>query len=141
MAKTYEPKTKANDASVEDFINFIEDEQKRKDCIEISKMMQAATKAKPKMWGESIVGFGEYRMKYANGSELPWPIVGFSPRKANITLYLMSGFENYDALLGSLGKHSIGKSCLYIKKLADVDIKVLKELINASVQAMKQNNP
>ena len=140
MPKKPEPKTQKTNASVEAFLNAIPNEQTRADCFEIAKMMKQSTKADPAMWGTSIVGFGEYMMTYANGSQLPWPIVGFSPRKQNLTLYIMAGFDRYDELLKKLGKFSTGKSCLYIKKLADVDKKVLKELVNESVTVMKQSN-
>jgi hypothetical protein len=139
MAKTAELKTKLNDASVPDFLNTIEDEEKRRDCFEILKIMKQATKAEPKMWGTSIVGLGDYHYKYESGRENDWFLTGFSPRKQNITLYVMGGFEPYGKLLKKLGKHSMGKGCLYIKKLKDVDMKVLKELVNKSVQAMKQS--
>ena len=137
MAKNVELKTKLNDASVEDFLNTVSDEQIRADCFEIAKMMKQATKAEPKMWGASIVGFGSYHYKGASGREGDWMLVGFSPRKQNLTVYIMAGFERYDELMKKLGKFSTGKSCLYIKKLADVDKKVLKELVSESVQFMK----
>ena len=133
-----ELKTKKNEASVEKFLNAIKDGQTRKDCFEIAKMMQQSTKAAPKMWGASIVGFGEYHYKYASGREGDWMLTGFSPRKQNLTLYIMAGFDRYDELLKKLGKFSTGKSCLYIKKLADVDRKVLKELVSESVKVMKR---
>ena len=133
-----ELKTKKNEASVEKFLNAIKDGQTRKDCFEIAKMMQQATKAAPKMWGASIVGFGEYHYKYASGREGDWMLTGFSPRKQNLTLYIMAGFDRYDELLKKLGKFSTGKSCLYIKKRADVDRKVLKELVSESVKVMKR---
>ncbi|NOH02480.1 MAG: DUF1801 domain-containing protein [Chloroflexi bacterium] len=135
-----ELKTKKTDASVEDFLNAIEDEQTRADCFEIAKMMRQAAKAEPKMWGSSIVGFGEYRYKYATGLENDWMLVGFSPRKQNITLYIMGGFDRHEKLLAKLGKFSTGKSCLYIRKLADVDKKVLREMIVESVKAMKKSS-
>ena len=137
MAKNAELKTKLNDASVEDFLNTVSDEQIRADCFEIAKLMKQVTKAEPKMWGSSIVGFGSYHYKGASGREGDWMLVGFSPRKQNLTLYIMAGFDRYDELMNKLGKFSTGKSCLYIKKLADVDKKVLKELISESVQFMK----
>lgn len=140
MAKNVELKTKLNDASVEDFINAVEDEAIRADCFEVAKMMKQATKAEPKMWGSSIVGFGSYHYKGASGREGDWMLVGFSPRKQNLTLYIMAGFDGYPELLKKLGKFSTGKSCLYIKKLADVDKKVLKELVGESVQYMKKLN-
>ncbi|MBK6791370.1 MAG: DUF1801 domain-containing protein [Anaerolineales bacterium] len=140
MAKNVELKTKLNDASVEDFINAVEDETIRADCFEIAKLMKQVTKAEPKMWGSSIVGFGSYHYKGASGREGDWMLVGFSPRKQNLTLYIMAGFDGYPELLKKLGKFSTGKSCLYIKKLADVDKKVLKELVGESVQYMKKLN-
>lgn len=131
-----ELKTKLNDASVDDFLNAIKDEQVRKDCRAITDMMQKATKAKPQMWGSAIVGFGSRRYKYASGREIDWMLIAFSPRKQNITLYISSGFEGYDELLAQLGKHSCGKGCLYIKRLSDVHLPTLKKLINASVKHM-----
>lgn len=138
MAKNAELKTKLNDASVDAFLNTVGDEQIRADCFEIAKLMKQVTKAEPKMWGSSIVGFGSYHYKGASGREGDWMLVGFSPRKQNLTLYIMAGFERYDELMKKLGKFSTGKSCLYIKKLADVDKKVLKELVSESVQFMKK---
>jgi len=132
-----ELKTKKTEASVEDFLNKIKDEDTRRDCFEIAKMMKHATRSDPKMWGSSIIGFGHRRLKYASGRELDWMLIGFSPRKANITLYIAGGVEKQTALLKKLGKHSTGKGCLYIKKLNDIDTKVLKELLNESVQAAK----
>ena len=140
MAKNAELKTKLNDASVEDFINTVDDEQTRADCFEITKIMKQVTKAEPKMWGTSIVGFGTYHYKGKSGREGDWMLVGFSPRKQNLTLYIMAGFDRYDELLKKLGKFTTGKSCLYIKKLADVDKKVLKELVTESVKVMKQSS-
>jgi len=133
-----ELKTKVNNASVNRFLNAIEDEAVRRDCKEIAKIMKQAAKAPPKMWGESIIGFGSYHYKYATGREGDWMLTGFSPRKQNITIYIMAGFERYEKLLNKLGKHSTAKSCLYIKKLADVDKKVLAELIVESVKIMKK---
>ncbi len=128
-----ELKTKKNNASVKEFIDSIENEQKRKDYREISKMMQKASGKNPKMWGDSIVGFGEYHYKYESGREGDWMRIGFSPRKQNITLYIMNGFEKYDQLMKKLGKHKTGKSCLYIKRLEDVDREILNKLIEESV--------
>ncbi|HRQ24462.1 MAG TPA: DUF1801 domain-containing protein [Anaerolineales bacterium] len=139
MAKKAELKTKKTDASVDDFLNAIPDEQTRADCFEIAKIMKQATKSEPKMWGPSIVGFGSYRYKYASGREGEWMLTGFSPRKQNLTLYIMAGFPRHDELLKKLGKFSTGKSCLYIKRLADVDKKVLKELVAESVKAMRNS--
>ena len=102
--------------------------------------MQETTNAKPKMWGDSIVGFGSYHYKYASGREGDWFLTGFSPRKQNLTIYIMPGFEKYETLLNKLGRHSTGKSCLYIKKIENVDLDVLKELIEQSVQQMTKAN-
>lgn len=135
-----ELKTKVTDASVEDFLNSVENEQARKDCFEISKMMEAVTKAKPKMWGASIVGFGSYHYIGKSGREGDWMLTGFSPRKQNLTLYLMHGFDSEKDLLQRLGKHKTSMGCLYIKKLDDVDRKVLKELVAASVKKTKSQD-
>ncbi|MEP7342016.1 MAG: DUF1801 domain-containing protein [Acidobacteriota bacterium] len=136
-----ELKTKLNDASVDDFLNAIKDEQVRQDCWAITEMMQKATKAAPKMWGPSIVGFGIRRYKYANGREGDWMQVAFSPRKQNITLYIATGFEERDDLLAALGNHSCGKGCVYIKRLSDMHLPTLKKLIKASVKHVLKDNP
>jgi len=138
MAKSAELKTKVNNASVEGFLNSVEDEQKREDCFEILKMMKQVTKEEPKMWGATIVGFGSYHYKGASGREGDWMLTGFSPRKQNLTLYLMHGFDVHKDLLNKLGKHTTSMGCLYIKKLDDVDKKVLKELVAESVKRMKK---
>jgi len=130
-----ELKTKKTEASVDDFLNGLPIEQVRKDCFEIAKLMKQATKAEPKMWGSSIIGFGSIRLKYASGRELDWMIIGFSPRKQNLTLYLTGGLDSYTDLLQKLGKHKTGGGCLYIKTLLDVDPKVLKAIIGQSVKA------
>jgi hypothetical protein len=135
-----ELKTKMTEASVEDCLNKIKDEDTRRDCFEIAKIMKQVTRSDPKMWGPSIIGFGSRRLKYASGRELDWMLTGFAPRKANIALYIMGDFEKRAALLEKLGKHSTGKGCLYIKKLKDVDRKVLKELISESVQTVKKSD-
>ena len=127
-----EMKTVQTEASVEDFLNLIENSQKREDCFEIVKMMKQVTKKEPKMWGPSIIGFGSYHYKYESGREGDSPQIGFSPRKQNITLYILSGADHENPLLQKLGKHSTSKVCLYIKRLADVDKKVLLELIKES---------
>lgn len=125
-----ELKTQKNNASVDDFINAVESEQKRNDAFEILEMMKQITKEKPKMWGSSIIGFGDVRYKYASGREGDWFKVGFSPRKANVSLYLMGcDISKADSILGRLGKYKTGKGCLYINKLADIDKEVLKELV------------
>ncbi len=129
-----ELKTKKTEASVDDFLQTVRDESTRQDCFEIVKLMKQVTRSEPKMWGPSIVGFGSRRIQYPNGRELDWMLSGFSPRKANLTLYLPGGLEKKTDLLKKLGKHSTGKGCLYIKKLADVDMKVLKQLISDSIK-------
>lgn len=128
-----ELKTKLNDASVTDFLNGIKDEGKRADSFEILKMMQQVSKQEPKMWGSSIVGFGNIHLKYESGRELDWFLIGFSPRKQNLTLYGMGDWMQTE-LLKKLGKCKAGKGCLYINKLADVDVKVLKELLKRAAQ-------
>lgn len=135
-----EPKTQKTDASVEAFLESIPNEQTRADCFEIVKMMKQVTKAEPAMWGSSIVGFGEYMLTYANGNQLPWPLAAFSPRKQYITIYINPDSENYESLHKKLGKHSTSKVCLYIKKLADVDRKILKEIILDSVKVTKKQS-
>lgn len=138
MAKSAELKTKVNDASVEKFLNAVKDEQTRKDCYEILKLMKQVTKEEPKMWGASVVGFGSYHYIGKSGREGDWMLTGFSPRKQNLTLYLMGGFDVEKDLLKKLGKFTTSVGCLYIKKLADVDKKVLKDLVTASVKRMKK---
>lgn len=134
MAKA-EPKTRPTDASVEDFLNTIQDEQKREDSFTVMQLMAKLSGERAVMWGPAIVGFGSSPIRYANGTELDWPELAFSPRKANLTLYLESDFPTrYDELLGQLGKHSAGKCCLYIKRLSDVDTKVLTKLLKASLK-------
>ena len=135
-----ELKTKVNDASVDKFLNNVKDKSVRDDCYKILEIMKKAPRAEPKMWGTSIIGFGSYHYKYASGREGDWMLTGFSPRKQNLTLYIMPGFDEYDDLLEKLGKHTTGKSCLYIKRLEDVDMKVLKDLVAKSVKKMKQVN-
>jgi hypothetical protein len=129
-----EPKTKVNKASVADFLGAIPDPEIRRDCWTIVEIMQAATNATPEMWGTNIVGFGRYRSVYANGSEAEWMLTAFSPRKRNITLYIMGGFKEYDALLAKVGPHTSGKSCHHIKRLGDLHLPTLKKLVRASVQ-------
>jgi len=134
-----EIKTKLNNASVDKFLKGVKDEQVRTDCFQIVEIMKKATKAEPKMWGTSIVGFGSYSIKYANGRESDWLVIGFSPRKQNLTLYGID-LDKQLELLGKLGKHSRGGGCLYIKKLADVDIKVLQKLVTTSAKEKMKNN-
>ena len=133
-----ELKTKATTQSVSEFLNSIEDKIKIADCRTVAKMMREATGKRAKMWGTNIVGFGTYDYKYASGHEGSWPLVGFSPRSNNLTLYIMPGFSKFDKLMSQLGKFKTGKSCLYIKSLEDVDQKKLKTLIEGSVKHMKR---
>jgi len=131
-----EAKTKPTEQSVTDFISKLPDAQTRADCAMIAEIMEAATKQKGVMWGTSIAGFGATTIKYAGGKEADWPLMAFSPRKQNLTLYGMAGEDN--ALLSKLGKHTVGKGCLYIKRLSDVDLPTLRKLIKASVKRKKK---
>ncbi len=133
-----ELKTRPTTQSVADFLKTVADKKMRADCRVVSKMMREATGKRARMWGTGIVGFGTYDYKYASGREGSWPIVGFSPRSKNLTLYIMPGFSNFDRLMGQLGKYKTGKSCLYIRSLEDVDQKKLKALIDGSVKFMKK---
>ena len=133
-----EAKTKPTDQSVDSYINKIPDPQTREDCFTIAKLMKEATLTEPRMWGSSIVGFGTQRYKYVSGREGDWPLIGFSARKQNLTLYIMSGFDSHTELLKKLGKHSVSKGCLYIKRLADIDVPTLKKLIRESVKKKKR---
>jgi hypothetical protein len=133
----YELKTKVTDKSVEKFLDALENEQKRDDAYTILDMMQKATKEEAKMWGPSIIGFGRYHYKYDSGHEGDMPLIGFSPRKPAHTLYILNDFEGYDELMAKLGKYKTSKACLYIKKLEDVDTKILNKLITLSVKYTK----
>ena len=134
-----ELKTKPTDENVEKYLKGITDPVKRQDCLTVLKLMTDITGQKPKMWGPSIVGFGSYHYKYASGQEGDWPIVSFSPRKQNLTLYVLDGSAGEEELLQKLGKHSTGKSCLYIKRLDDVDLPTLKKLIKQLYQRKTKN--
>jgi hypothetical protein len=129
-----ELKTKKTTASVAGFLAGIKDDERRKDCETVVRLMKKATKSDPAMWGPSIVGFGSLNYRNGAGKEVAWFKTGFSPRKRDLTLYLMSGAKSYPTLLKKLGPHSTGVSCLYIKRLADLDVKVLEELIATSVK-------
>jgi hypothetical protein len=131
-----EPKTKETNESVSAFLKKIPDAERRADCKAVAEIMQAVTKEEPKMWGSSIVGFGHYTLTYADGREAEWPITGFSPRKGDLTLYIMGGFEESSDLMQRLGKYKTRKGCLYIKKLSDVDVAVLRKLVTRSVKFM-----
>ncbi len=128
-----ELKTRQNERSVEEFLEGVTDEQRRRDCLSVLEIMKRVTRTEPSMWGSSIVGFGKYHYKYESGREGDWFLTGFSPRKKSLTLYFMAGFDQYEELMGKLGKHKTGKSCLYINKLEDVDSSILEELIRRSV--------
>lgn len=132
-----ELKTKPTKQSVADFLKKIPDAQRREDCFTVAKLMEEATGDEPKMWGPSIVGFGTFHYKYDSGREGDWLVIGFSPRKGDLTLYLMMGFEKHGELMKQLGKHRTGKSCLYLKKLSDIHLPTLKKLIKASVKDLK----
>lgn len=133
-------KTKPTNKSVDQFLKEVENPTKREDSFKILELMKESTKEKPVMWGDSIVGFGTYHYKYASGREGDWFLVGFSPRKHSLSIYLMNGFEKYQNLLKNLGKHKMGKSCLYINKLRDVDVQILRELIIKSVKHLKEED-
>ena len=135
------PKTRATTAKVSDFLAGIKDSQKRADCKAIGAMMRKATGKRAKMWGSSIVGYGSYHYAYASGREGDWMECGFSPRAQNISVYIMPGFKPFNGLLKKLGKYKTGKSCLYIKRLDDVDRTVLEKLIVESVKEMRRRYP
>jgi hypothetical protein len=135
-----EPKTRPTKESVERFLSEIADDKKREDSRTIARIMKKVTKAKPTMWGPSMIGYGSYHYRYESGREGDWFLTGFSPRKQNLTLYIMSGFTRYDALLRKLGKYKTGKSCLYIKRLDDVDLGVLETLIRESVAHVRKKH-
>jgi len=137
-----ELKTKPTDASVETFVDSIESEVKRDDCRELLKLIGKITGENPKMWGASIVGFGQYHYKYDSGREGDWFLSGFSPRKQNLTIYMMGGYgEGADDLLGKLGKHKKSVGCLYVNKLADIDLKIFENLVAKSVSKLKKIYP
>ena len=136
-----ENKTKPTKVSVSAYIDALTDRTKRQDAKALVKLMQSAAGERPKMWGPSIIGFGSYHYTYESGREGDMPLISFSPRKAATVLYIMTGFDGADKLLAKLGKHTGGKACLYVKKLADVDQKVLEALIVKSVAAMRERYP
>jgi hypothetical protein len=136
-----EVKTKQNKASVRAFLDGVESDRRRRDAKTVAKIMKRVTGERPRMWGSSIVGYGSYHYVYESGREGDHMTAGFSPRKQALTLYIMSGFSKHDALMKKLGKHTTGKSCLYIKNLDDVDLEVLEELIERSVAFIKKKYP
>ena len=134
-----ENKTKATGASVTAFINSIGDERKRSDARKVAAMMRKATGKRARMWGTTIVGYGTYHYKYASGREGDFLMTGFSPRKQALTVYVIPGFSHFETLMNKLGKYKTGKSCLYIKRLSDIDEKILEQLINRSVKHMRKH--
>jgi len=137
----YESKTTPSAASVQAYVNAIADEQRREDCHALISMLTRVTKCKPVMWGTGIVGFGSYHYRYASGHEGDAPLAGFSSRKAAISIYVMATFEGSELLLAQLGKHKRAKACLYVKRLADIDVKVLQKVASGSVTEMKRRYP
>ncbi len=131
-------KTKPSRQSVTEFINAIEDPDRRRDVRKVSAIMRKATGSRARMWGSNIVGFGEYHYRYDSGREGDFMITGYSPRKQALTLYIMPGFKSFEPLLKKLGKYKTGKSCLYVKRLSDIDEKVLEQIIVASVKKMRE---
>ena len=135
-----EPKTKKTDVSVEAFLHQVDNPQRREDSFRVLEIMKEVTGDEPAMWGPSIVGFGSYHYVYASGREGDWMLTGFSPRKQALTLYIMAGFDRYDEYMSKLGVYKTGKSCLYVKRLSDVDESVLRDLIKDSVEHMKNTH-
>lgn len=140
MAKA-KNKTTANEASVEGFLDSVKDDQKREDSYKILEMMKRLSGYEPKMWGSSIIGFGEYHYKYESGREGDMCRIGFSPRAQNLSLYFMPGYQDFSEYLSRLGKHKLGKSCLYIKRLSDIDETVLEEMIIRDLEMMEEKYP
>jgi hypothetical protein len=135
-----ELKTKKNDQDVTAFLNSVEDEKKRQDSFTVLELMKEVTGEEPKMWGDSLIGLGNYRYRYASGREGNWFLTGFSPRKQALTLYIMGGFDNYGDLLKNLGKFKTGKGCLYVKKIEDINLDTLRDLIAQSFDHMAKSN-
>lgn len=135
-----ELKTKKNDSDIIAFLNKIDNEEKKTDCFKLLELFEQLTNETPKMWGTSIVGFGSYHYKYDSGREGEWFLTGFSPRKQNLTIYIIAGFGDYDAIMQGLGKYKTGSSCLYTKKLSDIDLEKLKTLVEKSVAHLKERH-
>jgi hypothetical protein len=133
-----ELKTKQNENNVVEFLNSIGDEQRKLDCLVLIELFKEITNESPKMWGTSIVGFGSYHYKYDSGREGDSCLIGFSPRKQNLTIYITAGFKEYDDIMQELGKYKIGSSCLYVKRLSDINTAKLKELANSSIAFIKK---
>lgn len=134
-------KTRPTNASVDAFLEGVDHDDRREDARRLLAMMQRVTQEPPRMWGDRIVGFGSYHYRYASGREGDWPLVGLSPGKRNLTLYIMPGFDDYQSLLARLGKHRTGKSCLYLNKLQGIDMRALEDLIRQSVADMRRRYP
>ena len=132
-----ELKTKRNRKSVKKFLNSVENERRRSDAFQVLSLMEDVTGAKPEMWGDSIIGFGTYTYRYKDGREMDWFLAGFSPRKASLTLYIMCDSDRFQKLLGKLGKHKTSRACLYINRLEDVDMKVLRRLTEESISYLQ----
>lgn len=135
-----ENKTQQTDASVTEFLNALGDERKRQDSLVIIELMREITNEEPKLWGPSIIGFGSQRYRYETGREDNWFLTGFSPRKANLTIYINGGFDQHQAVLDRLGKHTLGKVCLYVKRLSDIDQGALRELVQRSVAFVREHS-
>ena len=134
-------KTVATDGSVEDFLNSVEHPVRREDGLRLNEMFKRITGWQPKMWGPSIIGYGEYHYKYDSGREGDFLATGFSPRKANQSIYIMPGYQDYGHIMTRLGKHKLGKACLYVTKLADIDEAVLEELVLTGLEDLKKKYP
>jgi len=133
-----ELKTKPNNQNVDDFLKKLSDPAKRKNCHRVLDIMKQITQQEPMMWGDSMVGFGNYHYQYTSGREGNWFLTGFSPRKQSLTIYIMSGFDQFEHLMSQLGKYKNSKSCLYVKKLDDIDLGILKELIAESIKLLSK---
>jgi hypothetical protein len=133
-----ELKTKPTDTTLQEVLERIEDPVRRRDCEEVVELMRRVTGKEPRIWGTGMIGFGQYHYKYASGTEGDWPLAGFASRKDSLTLYIMAGVERFPALLQKLGKHKVGKGCLYLKRLSDVDQGVLEQLVRSSVEHVKK---
>ena len=133
-----ELKTRPNNQNVDDFLKKVSDPAKRKNCHRVLDIMKQITQQEPKMWGDSMVGFGNYHYQYTSGREGNWFLTGFSPRKQSLTIYIMSGFDQFEHLMSQLGKYKNSKSCLYVKKLDDIDLGILKELIAESIKLLSK---
>ncbi len=131
-----ELKTKPNNKNVKQFLDSLENEKRKKDSYQLLKLFKEITKKKPVMWDDTIIGFGSYHYKYKTGREGDWPVTGFPPRKQNLSIYIMLGFSNYQDMMNKLGKYKTGRSCLYVNKLEDIDMKILKQLLAESITDM-----